>query len=172
MLWVLFFIILLSFAYTWLSLAPWVPTRSTDLERINTFAALHKWQKFLEIGCGDAKVCHFIASRNPQVDVYWVELSPVMYTIGKIRNFLSPQKNLTITLKNLYKTDFSWFDVIYVFWLPETMKKKLVSKFEKEMKPNAKVISYAFEMDAWKWKHKKEKEEGKLAIHIYEKETI
>lgn len=163
------FFLLVTFLYTGLSLAPWVPTRSKDLERIHLLAHLLPWQKFLEIGCGDAKVCHFIALKNPQVQVIWVEFFPIMYVVGKIRNLVSPQKNLKIMLKDLYKTDFSWFDVIYVFWLPETIKKKLVSKFEKELKPHTKILSYAFEIDEWKGKHMKDKPEWKLAIHIYEK---
>jgi tRNA G46 methylase TrmB len=66
---IIFFFIALSFAYTGLSLAPWVPTKKTDLERINQIAQLKKGEKFLEIGCGDAKVCHFIAKNNPFVQV-------------------------------------------------------------------------------------------------------
>lgn len=165
---ILLFFLVLSFGYTGLSLAPWVPTKKQDLERIHKLAWLTAGQKFLEIGCGDAKVCHYIAKNNPLVQVVWIELSPVMYFFARARYVCSPQKNLSIRFWNLYHMDFSDYDVIYAFWLPETISLKLNKKLEKELKKWGKFLSYAFEIKDWKGKITKDKPEWKLALFIHE----
>jgi cyclopropane fatty-acyl-phospholipid synthase-like methyltransferase len=146
-----------------------VPTNTKDLNRINSLANLSTWRKFLEIGCWDAKVCHFIAKKNLTIQVVWVEINPLLFIAAKIRNFISPQKNLTIFFKSLYNIDFSWFDIIYVFWMPESMARNLKRKFEQELKDDARIFSYAFPLEWWKGKYIKDKPDWKLSIYIYSK---
>lgn len=166
---ILFFILLVWFAYTGLSLAPWVPTNTKDLARIHSLSNLSAWKRFLEIGCWDAKVCHFIAKMNPDVQVVWVEINPLLFIIAKIRTFLSPQKNLTLSFKSLYSLDFSSFDIIYVFWMPKSMARSLKKKFEQELKNDARILSYAFSLEWWKGNFLKDKPDWKLSIYVYSK---
>jgi hypothetical protein len=42
-------IFLIVSCFAWLSLAPWVPTKNSDLARINTLMALKKNHRFLEV---------------------------------------------------------------------------------------------------------------------------
>gem|GEM_PF-2179300 len=42
-------ILFLVSVFAWFSLAPWVPTKSSDLKRIHELIALKKGQNFLEI---------------------------------------------------------------------------------------------------------------------------
>ena len=62
----LFLFVLLLFilsAYAFVSLAPWVPTRSKDFGRINELVRLNKGGIFYEIGCGMAAVSSCIAKK-------------------------------------------------------------------------------------------------------------
>jgi tRNA G46 methylase TrmB len=94
---------LLSFVRGGFSLAPWVPAKKEDLLRIHTMADLSPGQTFYELGCGDARVCHFLAKKNPEATVVGFEITWIMYFIAKMRLFFSPVPNLSV-----YKRDIFW----------------------------------------------------------------
>lgn len=141
---VIVLIILVPFAIAGLSLAPWVPTNTSDLKRIQEALKYKKWEKFLEFGCGDGRVSHYIAKHNPDIEVTGVEMAFPIYFMAKLRQFLSPQKNLKIQLGSGFKKDFAEFDIIYLFGMPESIAKKILPKFEKEAKKGTRLISYVF----------------------------
>jgi hypothetical protein len=49
-----------------------------------------------------------------------------------------------VQLWNAFKQDFSKFDVIYVYWMPDKMWAKIVPKFLSEAKIWTKLYSYVF----------------------------
>src|SRR5436190_906790 len=73
-----------SFCRPGLSLAPWVPTRKRDLERILRLAALKSGETFYELGCGDARVARYVARQRPDVHVVGIEMSPILYAIARL----------------------------------------------------------------------------------------
>lgn len=164
----IFLLLFIILCFWFFSLAPYVPTKSKDLERINTILNLHPWQTFYEIWCGDAKVSYFIAKNNPTKQVTGIEYSLLFYIISKLRSLLQPLPNLQIIYWNALKTDFSKYDVFYIFWLAESLEYKLKPKFEKEMHKQARVISYVFEINWWKDKETVYKESSDvLSIYVY-----
>jgi hypothetical protein len=166
-----FFIIIAWFLlFSWLSIAPFVPSFSKDLERINKLTKLKFWDKFLEIWSWTAKVSSYIAKNNPNNEIFAIELALPLFLYGYIKNKLFWYKNLKIKFWNALKLDFSEFDVIYVFWQEHTVNNLLKPKILQELKNNAKFISYVFKMDKWDYKYvlDKKNDEG-LPIHIYSK---
>lgn len=162
-------LIIFLLIFSFFSIAPYVPTKTSDLERINKIINLNNWQTFYEIWCWDWKVSHFIAKNNPGKQIIWVEYSLLFYAISKFRTFLSPLPNLQIIYGNALKADFSKPDVFYIFWVEKTLEHKLKPKFEKEMKSQARVISYTFEINWWKDKETVYKESPDvLSIYVYE----
>jgi len=159
----------ISAIYAWLSLAPWLPSRKKDLSRINTLADLQKGQSFIELGCGNARVCSAIARMNPEVHVVGIELALPMYLWAKARSFFGP-KNMTILFGDALKHNISSYDVIYVFGITQTVNKKIKDYAQKQIKPTAKLMSYIFPIHNWKGKsqtHQKDKKQH--AIHVYTK---
>jgi len=53
-----------------------------------------------------------------------------------------------ILYRDLWKYDLSDADVIYFFLMPSKMN-RLRKKFEKELKPGARVISYVWPIEGW-----------------------
>lgn len=143
---IIFIIIFWGLICSFISLAPWVPTKKSDLERIHKLLHLQKWQKFLEIWCGTAQVSLYVANKFPKAEVIGIELSPILYVFSKIRVFFSGQKNISIIFWNALHLDFSKYDVLYVFGLPETISQKLFPKLEYWLKENAYLLSYCFQM--------------------------
>lgn len=167
---IIFYIIIFISVFSFFSLAPWVPTKRSDLARINEIIKLKPWEKFLEIGSWTAVVSIEIARKNPEAKIYWIELSVFLYLVWKLRAKLSGLKNVEIIYWNAMKIDFSEYDVVYVFWLIETISRKLYPKLEIINKKNFRFISYCFKFSNNKvFKETRYKIEGKNSIYEYKK---
>jgi hypothetical protein len=51
-------------------------------------------------------------------------------------------------VKNFYNQDLSKADIFFCFLTPKAML-KLSAKFESELKPGTRIISYAFSIPGW-----------------------
>lgn len=172
MLWIqiIFFIILISFALAALSIAPFVPTKRSDLERINTLAKLKEGQVFFEMGCGDGRVSHYIAEHNPKATAIGIEYCFPLFLYAKIKQLISPLPNLHIKFGNGFYQNLKNVDVAYVFWVPESMT-WLQKKFETDLKSGAKILSYVCEMKKWNGSIIKDKPSSEvLSVYIHTKD--
>jgi len=164
---ILFYIIFFVSVFSFLSIAPWVPTFKKDLARVNSIVNIKKWENFLEMWCWTATVSLFIAKNNPSSSVTAIELSPLLYLISKLRVYFSGLDNIEVIYWNALKLDLTKFDVIYVFWLPETVTKKIFPNLVKQISPSFRFISYCFQMKNDYFKETKHKEEKRYAIYEY-----
>ncbi len=148
------------------SLAPWVPTVSSDLRRVQDVVSTKKTRRFLEFGCGDARVSHYIAKHNPDIKVTGIELALPMFVIAKIKSLIWPLPNLTIEFWSGFKKNFWDFDSIYLFAMPDSLKKKVLPKFEREAQKWTRLISYVFSMSDAPGTLKSYEERDKKTIHV------
>jgi len=146
--WLIFLVFIFSLAFAGWSFAPWVPAFKKDLPRIAKLAKLKPGQKFYELGSGTGSVSFYI-NKTTGTDVVGLEISLPMYLISKVKQLFYKNPKLKIRFKNLYKQDLSDADVVYFFGIPRTLKDKLRLKLENDLKPGAKVISYAFLIEDW-----------------------
>lgn len=151
------------------SMAPWVPTRKTDLERVNTLLDLRPGEVFYDLGCGDGRICHYVAARNPDVKVYGFELAYPLFLWSKIKQIIRPKKNLKIKLKNVFNLDLSKADCVYLFGLRKTLNDRLKDKFEKELKKGARIYVYDDEIEGWDLKEINRPVMIDVPIYVYEK---
>lgn len=159
--------IFIIWVFSFFSLAPWVPTKNTDLERINKIIDLKENENFLEIWCWTARVSIFLAKQNKNSKIIWIELSPYLYFISKIKAYFLGQKNLKIIYWNALNLKIEKYDAIYFFWMPETVIKKILPKISKIQNPKFRFISYCFQMKNDYFLEEKYKPEGKLTIYKY-----
>jgi len=141
--------LLVSTAIAAASLAPWVPTGKKDLKRVNRIADLAPGQTFYEIGCGNGRVCSYIAKKNPEARVIGCELAFPLYALCMMRKAIFGPKNLEIRCKNAFREPFGNTDVIYVFGLERTVNGPIRDKMKREMKPGARFLSYIFPLTTW-----------------------
>lgn len=172
----IFFIFLLSLAYTSASGAPWVPTWKKDLERIRRLADLKDGEIFVELGCGNGRVCRYIAkaidpsprpspSQGRETRVIGVELSLLQFCIAWVQAKLSRLKNIEIKFGNAFHQDLSNVDVVYMFLMPETYE-KIRGKLERELKPGSRVITYVWPIPGWQ-PSVVDQVEGSQKIYLY-----
>lgn len=130
--------------------APYVPTSKKHIDEILKKASLKKGQVFMELGSGDGRIV------RRAVQVYGVkgigvDINSLLIMLSK---FLASRQHLVYVAflnKNIFDVDFSSADCLYMFLMPETIK-KLLPKMEKEIKKDALVISHGFKITGWEKK--------------------
>lgn len=126
--------------------APWVPTWKRDIRRFIALAEPKPGETLYELGCGDARL---VVSAAKECDVrgIGVELSFVVALAAWLRARLS-RSGVRIRVKNLFRVDLSDADLVYLFLMPEAYE-KLRAKFERELKPGARVVTYVWPIPGW-----------------------
>lgn len=150
------------------SLAPWIPARKKDLLRIFNLAQLQPEEVFYDLGCGDGRLVIY-AGQNFKAIAIGLELALPFFLFCKIRQLsTSPREKIFFKYKNLFTENLSSADVIYVFGIPKKIQSKLRQKIEQEIKPGARVISYAFPFTDWTPKTISKPTDQDLPIFLYQ----
>ena len=117
--------------------APFVGSPKRLFPQFIKLANLKPDQTFLEMGSGIGDL--LLAVRKTGATIRGVEISAPLYWISKWRL----GRKTAIKLGSVYDTNISDIDVVYCYLLPPMMK-RLEKKFEQELRPGSKVISFAF----------------------------
>jgi len=140
-------IYLLSLLYSSFNGAPFVPSSNNDFEETLAKAFLKKDQLFLELGSGDGRVVS-TAVKKYQVRGIGIEISPLLVWYSRFLAKIKKINYIEFRQENIYKTDISKADVIYMFLMPK-MLEKLKDKLSKEAKKGALIISHGFRIHGW-----------------------
>ena len=119
-----------------------------------------------DLGAGTGKFI-FIGKKEFNLDIRGIELPPVVWLLGRINLRAHGISDPVLERGNFFKKDLRDVGVCFAFLTPKTLT-KLKTKFERELKKGARVISYAFPVEEWKPKHVI-KEKGIGAIYVYER---
>ncbi|MEK7629721.1 MAG: class I SAM-dependent methyltransferase [Patescibacteria group bacterium] len=125
--------------------APFMPSyrKKSNIDFISLFNLLRSLgvKKIIDLGSGDGRVVIDFAKAG--FESYGVEINPILvwWCNRKIRKI--KLENSKIIWCNMWKTDLSSFDAVFIFHF-ETSNKFLSKKFEKELKTDAIVISTGF----------------------------
>ncbi len=170
MIWQILFVVVLvllaSAAYAGIQGAPWVPTWKRDVKRVGELLRLQPGERFVELGCGNARVCRHLKHEQPEAAVTGIELSILQYGVGWLQNRLAGS-GVKMKLENVFKHDLSNYDALYVFLMPETYQ-KIRPKFETELKPGARVVSYVWPIPGWE-AMRIDEIEGAPKLYYYER---
>lgn len=166
LLYLFIFLCFFSIIISCLSFAPWVPTRKKDLRRIFELADLKPGEVFYDLGCGNGRLAIY-AAKNFQARAIGLELALPLYLVCAIRKLFSGNKLLKFKLQNLFNENLSGADVIYIFGMPDKLKIKLREKLERELKPGARVITYAFPIKDWMPERVDKPARDDVSIYLY-----
>src|SRR3990167_1877660 len=137
----------ISFIYSSLKGSPYVPTKNNVIDRILKNAKLKPGQLFLELGSGDGRVCRKAASEY-KVKAIGVDVNLLLVWYAKFLNKLKNSTNVRFYCKNIFNTDISKADVIFLFLMPKLIS-QLLPKLAKEKKKKAIIISHGFKIIGW-----------------------
>lgn len=125
-----------------LTMVPYVPTPEKVLDQMLDFAKLKGDESIYDLGAGDGRLLVLAKKKFPGLKATGFEISPMVYLLGRI-SMWRHKTDATFRCVNFFKQDLSDADCIYLYLMPEAMR-LLAPKFDRELKPGTKVISYAF----------------------------
>lgn len=145
--------------------SPWAPWWQMPEEVIRAMCKLTKMSSkdvMYELGCGTGRAL-IIAAKEHSAKAVGIEIDPVRFLFAKWNVFRFGQKGkITILKKNFFDVNIAPATIIFVYLVPKALG-KLVSKFQKELKPGVLIASYIYEFP--------EKEaKGKLTLVKHDKQ--
>ena len=111
---------------------------------------IKKNQRVADLGSGDGRIGIEFARTGAYVDGFELDEKLIETSIRTIKdNDLS--KNIKIHKKNFWDIDFSIYDIITVYPMPDIMQ-ELENKILREAKSNIKIITNYYEFPNLKYK--------------------
>jgi precorrin-6B methylase 2 len=127
--------------------APYVPTRKREETRFLRLAGIKPGERMFDFGSGDGRLV--LAAARAGATATGVERQPLLVWISRWRaRHQHLDERATFRRGDMFSQDISKADIVFCYLLPATMQ-KLKAKFERELKPGARVISNAFRIDGW-----------------------
>ena len=126
---------------------PYVKTGHDVIRKALKLADIKKGDVFYDLGCGNGDV--LIKASKMGAKCIGFEISPYYYIIGKIRIRIylffarAKNKDISIEFRNIQNVNLQDADVIYCYLVPKFLN-KLSTKFKRELKPSARLISIGF----------------------------
>lgn len=154
--------------------APFVPTPMKAVRRMLELAAIKPGEVVADIGCGDGRL-PILADQVYHAQAFGFELSPPIYLYAKLRiAFKKIKTKALIAFKDSRYINLSDVDAVVLFMMPDPLRNFWKQKFEHELKPSARVISYAFSVQGWNPSHVEPpiKEENIGPIYVYKMSEI
>lgn len=128
--------------------APFVPSQMNRAKRMVALASLTKKSLIYDLGSGDGRLLFLAAEKGAMA--IGVEINPYLILYTRLRVFFSPlRKQIEVKWKNLWTTDLSGADVVFVYLLPFRMN-ELAAKLQRELKPGSLVVTNSFIFPNWK----------------------
>ena len=128
--------------------APFLPSYikngKVKLESLFNLLRENSCKKFMDLGSGDGRVVIDFAKAG--FESYGVEINPLLVLWSKLKIKKLGLKNAKIKWGNIWPTDLSGFDSVFIFQY-KTANKMLAKKFKKELKTGAIVISAGFPLE-------------------------
>lgn len=151
------------------NLAPYVPSPQPVVIRMLETAELKPGEILYDLGCGDGRIL-VTAAQQFRARAVGVELSAERYKLAlDTISRLGLQNAARVIHRDLMKVDISEADVVTVYLLTSS-NERLKPKFEKELKPGARVVSLDYRVRGWKPKRieKTEAHQRSYTIYLYE----
>ncbi len=144
---IVFSVCVISFIYSHLKGAPYVPTTHKEIGLILQSYKMKRGDKFLDLGCGDGRVS-LKAAQLYKVKATGIDINPLLINWAKIQAKIKKVKNIEYVVGNILDIKLSSFKVIYVFLMPDIIK-KIAPKFRLELKKTTIIISHGFKIDGF-----------------------
>ena len=97
-----------------------------------------------DLGAGDGRLLRLTKQTSPQSIAIGYECTPTVFAWGKVCSWLSRPK-IDFRFGNLFRQNLTKADVIFVYLFPNVMK-RLIPKFERELRPGTRIVSHAFSL--------------------------
>lgn len=127
---------------------PWIPAKRDRIYQALELAALKSDEILYDLGAGDGRVLTVAAGEYGAIAI-GIEISPVHCLIARIRTLIKGVRaNVKIRWQNLYRSDFSDADVVFVY-LTQGHAIRIKSLLKAQLRPGARVVTLSSDLDGW-----------------------
>jgi len=165
---VIVYVLAITFLLAGLSAAPWIPTRKKEREALAALVSFKPGDTVYDLGCGDGAVLFDLARRFPEAKFVGFEVSLLPYALAQLRRLLAGRRgaNVRILLRDLYGQELRDAAAVFVFLLPKSYA-RLQKKFAADLRPDCDVI-----VEAWPLAGiepvRRVKEPGQISLFFYQ----
>ena len=142
---VLFLILVLVITFVWTSLvgAPWVPTSMKLVHKMLVLAEVGPDDLVYDLGCGDGRMI-VAAARHYGARAVGIEIDPLRYLWCQVLiSVLGLRDRVRVVYGNFFTQDLGDADVVTCFLLQAT-NLRLERKLKRELRPGTRVLSNRF----------------------------
>ncbi|PIR93835.1 hypothetical protein COT97_04760 [Candidatus Falkowbacteria bacterium CG10_big_fil_rev_8_21_14_0_10_39_11] len=149
---------------------PYVPLFGYQLRYLKKFIKFDNPNiKLVDLGSGDGRVLRVFEKMGIK-DITGYEINWWAHFKGCCLKRIK-KSHVKLCLKNFHRINLSEYDVVFCYLL-DTALKRLREKFDQELKPGSRIISYAFQIPDWHEPDQiivpNEKHPGRDRIYIYD----
>jgi len=126
---------------------PFVPLNQKQLALVQKYVKLEENDCVVDLGCGDGRVLRLFENQGVR-KVEGYEINFWAYLKAQVINSLV-KSHARVIYKNFNKLNLEKYNVVFCYLL-ESCLSNLRQKFDKELKPGTKVISFAFPIKEWR----------------------
>lgn len=155
-----------SFAVGGYLAAPWVPLWRRDVRRMLTVARVQPNELVIDLGAGDGRII-ISAARDFGANAIGYELAILPFLIGHgILTARRLRRRVTLRYQNFFNASLAPANVVTAFLSHRAME-QLRPKFEAELAPGTRVVSYAFPIPGWDPTHVDKPSPNAASIYLY-----
>lgn len=128
------------------SKVPFTSVPSSILNDIYRILGIKEESVVYDLGCGDARVLFYAASRMPKATYMGIENSPLPLILSRVRAWwykIKTGTKVSIINKDFFERDLSDATHIFTYLYPHVMD-DLLPKFDRELKPGTRLVSASF----------------------------
>lgn len=133
----------LLFLPTFWTRVPYYPSSPKIYDLLASQLPPNKHFKFVDVGCGDAKLLSFLAKKFPLAHFEGIDLSPSAILAAKLNNL--GNSNVRIRLGDYWKISFAEYNFVYAFLSPTPMP-ELEKKAKSELVNGSKLFVNSFKL--------------------------
>lgn len=146
--------------------SPYVATRRKVVLEILKEVKFKRNGLFVELGSGDGRIIR-TAVKKYHLKGLAIDVNGLINLWAKILSRLDKtSQNIVFKTENIFNVDLKKADYLYLFLMPDLLK-KLVSKFDHELKENTIIISHGFPLDDYKNKLIKKVDRSPFPTYYY-----
>ena len=138
--------------------APFVPTSRKTLDTMIAIAQIKPGECAVDVGSGDGRIVIALAKAGAKAHGYEINPFLILQSRVAIRR-LGLLRSARVHWRSFNAIDFSKFNVVTIYGLPEIMK-KLEKRMQSELPKGSRVVSHAFQFPNWHCEQKIGKPEG------------
>lgn len=142
--------------------SPWWRTNDKAIRQAFKLAGLSSKDTIYDLGSGDGRTL-IIAAKEFNAKSIGIEIDPLRYWISKLLILFSGLNQISVRRENFLKSDFSNATVIFVYLVPNALK-RLLPQFKK-LKKGTIIVSINYKVPLKKIRSINH--EGKYKIHLY-----